>query len=86
MDFKYTPFFSEGAFDFLSHLDGSDRKLVLLEIRILGNHPSRDSHFSEQDNKGRDIQGILCSKYCILYWADHAEKEIKITQIRYADK
>ena len=86
MDFQYHPFFSESAFDFIYSLDDTDSGMIMLEIRLLGNNPSRDSHFTELDDSGREIQGIISGSYCILYWVDHAVKEIKITQIRYADR
>ena len=86
MEFKYNPYFSEPAFDFLYSLEDADSQMVMLEIRFLGNNPSRESHFTELDNTGREIQGIISGNYCIVYWVDHAVKEIKITEIRYADQ
>jgi|TARA_B100001093_G_scaffold23169_1_gene20593 hypothetical protein len=86
MQFKYNPFFSEFAFNFIFGLEESDSQMIMLEIRLLGNNPHRESHFTELDDTGREIQGIISGSYCILYWVDHAVKEIKVTQIRYADR
>ena len=42
--------------------------------------------FAERDLSGRDIQVLIFQRYAISYWADHAVKELKVIDIRYADK
>jgi len=33
-----------------------------------------------------EIEVLIFRRYAILYWADHAVKELKVTEIRFADR
>lgn len=55
-------------------------------VRLLKSDPFQNADFTYPDSKGRSISGLIVGIYCILYWVDHGEKEIKITKIRFADK
>lgn len=75
MKFNYSPYLSEGAFEFLFELAEDDSQMLMLEIRFLANNPSREPHFVEHDNVGREICGLISGRFCILYHVDHAVKE-----------
>jgi hypothetical protein len=61
-----------------------DQLLRLLEA--LGRDPFGRGDFTERDQSGRDIEVLVFRRHAILYWADHPVKEVKVTDLRYADR
>jgi hypothetical protein len=74
------------AFEFLRHRHTDARNRLLRLFHELGRDPYRRGDFSERDLSGQDIQVLIFRRYAIAYWADHAVKEVKVIDIRYADK
>ena len=55
-------------------------------FHALGREPHRRGDFTERDRTGREIEVLVFGKYAVLYWADHPVKEVKVTEVRFADK
>ena len=55
-------------------------------IDSLGNDPSQVGDCTERDESDRQIEIKVIGQYAITFWADHAVKEIKIADIRRADR
>ncbi len=55
-------------------------------IDSLGNAPSQVGDCTERDESDRQIEIKVIGQYAITFWADHAVKEIKIADIRRADR
>jgi hypothetical protein len=82
----YEVYLRTEAFEFLRHRHIDARNRLLRLFHELGRDPYRRGDFSERDLSGRDIQVLILQRYAILYWADHAVKELKVIDVRYADK
>ena len=55
-------------------------------IDSLGTDPSQVGDYTERDESDRQIEIKVIGQYAITFWADHAVKEIKIADIRRADR
>ena len=82
---EYEVYLRREVFDFLRGLRREDREHLLTLLRKLGRDPFRRGDFSERDLAGREVQGLITRRYAVLYWADHAVKEVKVADIRSAD-
>jgi hypothetical protein len=74
------------AFDFLRQLRRDEREDLLGLLRALARDPFRPGDFSERDGSGREIEVLIIRRYAVVYWTDHAVKEVKVTDIRFADR
>jgi hypothetical protein len=83
---EYEVYLRTEAFEFLRHRHTDERNRLLRLLSELGADPYRRGDFTERDLNGRDIQVLVFQRYAISYWADHAVKELKMIDIRYADK
>jgi hypothetical protein len=50
----------------------------------LAQNPFRNGDYIDQDPVGRPVQVILIGNRALCYWADHAVKEVKIIDLRFA--
>jgi hypothetical protein len=82
----YDVYVRREAFEFLRHCRVNERELLLKLLRSLGQDPYRRGDFTERDQSGRDVEVVVSRRYAILFWADHAAKEVKIIEIRPADR
>jgi hypothetical protein len=83
---EYDVYLRIEAFEFLRHRHGDERNRLLRLLHELGRDPYRHGDFVEPDPSGQDIQVLIFQRYAISYWADHAVKELKVIDIRYADR
>jgi hypothetical protein len=83
---EYEVYLRREALEFLRLRRNDERDLMLGLIRLLGKDPSRRGDFAERDSNGREIEVLIFRRYAILYWTDHAVKELKVTEIRFADR
>jgi len=83
---EYEVYLRREAFEFLRQRHRDDREQILSLLRQLGRDPFRRGEFSEHDRSGRAIEGLILRRYAILFWTDHAVKEVKVIEIRYADR
>jgi hypothetical protein len=83
---EYEVYLRREVFEFLRQTRRDERDQLLRLLRALGQDPYRRGDFTERDRSGRDIEVLVFRRYAILYWADHPVKEMKATEIRYADR
>jgi len=83
---EYEVYLRTEAFEFLRQRHTDERNRLLRLLHELGQDPYRKGDFFERDLSGREIQVLIFQRYAISYWADHAVKELKVIDIRYADK
>ena len=73
----------------LEVLDGISpalRNRLRRRMRDIRDAPERFSEYVEKDAAGRELDGHICEGYSILYWDDHADRHLKILEIRRADR
>jgi hypothetical protein len=64
---------------------GGERRQMMDFIRWLGEHPSAQGDYADTDATGRRREVMIVGRHAITFWADHAAKEIKVTNIQIAD-
>ena len=77
----YEPVFAEGAADFLLQLPKRRQREVVSLARQLADHPFIRSDYALPDESGRAIEHLMIEDYVFAYWLDHAEREVRITDI-----
>jgi hypothetical protein len=82
----YDLYLREEAFAFLQQRDSGGKNGILNFLAELKRDPFRKGDFSETDANGRDLEAIIRGKYAVLYWTDHATKEVKEVELRFADR
>ena len=70
---------------FYCDLDVDDQSILWLRMKRLADDPGQDPDFGSFDNEGRKIDGVIEGVYAIIYYVDHAAKEVKVIDIRFAD-
>jgi hypothetical protein len=65
---------------------GQERELVLRFVKALGRNPFINGDFSEKDAAGRTIQVKIVGRFAVIFWANHADCEVKVTHIKPADQ
>lgn len=83
---EYEVYLRREVFEFLRRCRSDERDQLLTQLEALGRDPYRRGDFTERDQSGRDIEVLIIRRYAILYWPDHAVKELKVTEVRYADR
>ena len=76
----------EEAFEFLRGQRPGGREKLLAFLRSLRKDPFRKGDYTERDEMGRDIEVAVVGHYAVLFWADHPVKEIKVVELRLADR
>lgn len=82
----YEIFLRSEAIEALRGIRGTSRKSIAAFIDSLAFAPSQGGDYSVQDSTGREISIKILDSYAVTYWADHPAREIKITDIRSADR
>jgi hypothetical protein len=72
--------------EFLETLPRADRLMLRNQLVAIQNFPSRHSDYHEYDSEGRRIEIHVCGKFAIKFWADHADKHLKILDVHLADR
>lgn len=83
---EYEVYLRREAFEFLRQQRNDERDRLLSALQALGRDPYRPGDFTERDQSGRDIEVLIFRQHAVLYWADHAVKELKVIEMRYADR
>ena len=82
---EYEVYLRREVFEFLGQRRRPEREELFSLFRALGRDPHGRGDFTERDRTGREIEVLVFRKYAVLYWADQAVKEVKITEVRFAD-
>jgi hypothetical protein len=77
----YEPVFAERAAEFLLQLPKRRQRQVILLARQLAAQPHVRSDYSLPDDSGRVIEHLMVEEYVFAYWLDHAEREVRITEV-----
>jgi hypothetical protein len=83
---EYELYLRREVFEFLRSLKAAERERLWTLLSYLGRNPFRAGDFVEIDPSGREVQGIVLRQFAVFYWPDHAVKEVKVVEIRLADR
>ena len=77
----YEPVLSARASSALVGLSRSRQKQVLRLLFQLAEHPSQLGDYATREEDGREIQHLLVGDWHFSFWADHAVRELRVTEI-----
>jgi mRNA-degrading endonuclease RelE of RelBE toxin-antitoxin system len=83
---KYRLLIDYEVIEFLETLPRKDQKLLRNRFVAIQDYPQRFFDYAESDNTGRRVDIHICGKYAVKFWEDHADRHIKILDVRFADK
>jgi len=73
------------ALEFLASLTAAEERALRVRLRQIQEWPDRFCDFEEADERGRLLEVNVCSGFEIVYWADLADRHIKVLRIGPAD-
>jgi hypothetical protein len=79
--FAFDPVLSNKASSFLIGLSKAKQKQVLRLAFQLAEHPTQLGDYATRDEDGREIQHLMVGGWHFSFWADHAVREVRITEI-----
>jgi mRNA-degrading endonuclease RelE of RelBE toxin-antitoxin system len=82
----YEIFLRSEAIDSLRGIRAAPRRLVSAFIDSLASDPFSEGDYAVKDASDRDIQIKVVGEYAVTFWTDQPAKEIKIIDIRSADR
>lgn len=77
----YDPVLAGKAAAFLAGLSKAKQRKVIGLAFQLAEHPSQIGDYTTQDATGRRLENILLGEWHFTFWADHAVREFRITDI-----
>lgn len=78
---SYDPVLSSKASSFLVGQSKSKQKQVLRLLFQLAELPGQLGDYSTREDGGREIQHLLVGDWHFSFWADHAVRELRVTEI-----
>lgn len=78
---SYDPVLSSRASSFLVGLSKPKQKQVLRLLFQLAELPSQLGDYSTREGGGREIQHLMVGDWHFSFWADHAVRELRVTEI-----
>jgi hypothetical protein len=77
----YEPVLSSKASSSLVGLSRSKQKQVLRLLFQLAEHPGQLGDYATREDDGREIQHLMVGDWHFSFWADHAVRELRVTEI-----
>ncbi|HEY6167002.1 MAG TPA: hypothetical protein VI454_03105 [Verrucomicrobiae bacterium] len=72
--------------EFLRTLRRREQADLMKRIREIGSFPANYSDFAEYDASGRRVDVHVCQRFAIKFWADFADRHVKILDVHFADR
>jgi hypothetical protein len=80
----YRVFIAADVIAVLRAVRGSEKRLVTRLFEHLADNPFRTGDYVERDDVGRPIQVLIVGRHAVCFWANHADKEVKIIDLKRA--
>jgi len=80
----YRVFIAADVVAMLRTIRSGEKHLIARLFEQLADNPFRTGDFVERDEVGRPIQVVLIGRFAVYYWANHADREVKILDLRKA--
>lgn len=72
--------------EFVERLPKSDRVRLRDRFVEIARAPAHHSDCTEADAKGRPVDINICGRFAIKYWADCADRQVKVLDVHAADR
>ena len=83
---KYRLLIDHEVIEFIEALSRKDQRLLRDRFVQIQDYPQNLSDYTESDSDGHRVDIHICGRYAIKFWEDHADRHIKILDVRLADK
>lgn len=83
---RYRVYVRMEAAEVLRSTRGIQRVVLVAFIDSLATETNRMGDYSERDETDRDLQIKVVGSFAITYWFDHAVTEVKVVDVRRADR
>jgi hypothetical protein len=81
---SYSVFVESHIAELFPQLKVKERNQILRLLNKLRTHPFLEGDYVERDDIGRLMQVVIVGRNAIVFWADHAVKEVKVIDLRFA--
>ena len=81
---SYSVFVESHIAESLSQMKPKERDQILRLLKKLRSNPFLEGDYVERDNIGRLMQVVIVGQNAVVFWADHAVKEVKVIDLRFA--
>lgn len=82
----YSVFLRLEAAEAIRTIRGAQRSRIVAFIDSLAKDPFQVGDYTEQDESDRNIEIQVIGQHAVIFWSDHAVKEVKVVDIRRADR
>jgi hypothetical protein len=81
---SYSVYIEAGIAAALAGFKATERNRILRLLDRLRNDPFLAGDYIESDDIGRPMQVLVVGHHAVVFWADHAMKEVKILDLKPA--
>jgi hypothetical protein len=85
MKLTYDVFIRHEVYQLLQTASDRDQERFDDFVESLANDPFREGDATTADEHGRVIQVKMLGRFALLYWADHAAKEVRVIDLASPD-
>lgn len=86
MPYPYQIWLRQPCLDYLGTLKASVRRRLIFWLEALGTDISREGDFTTRGTDDRDWHVAILGPHAVVWWVDHAAREVRIVAIRPADR
>jgi len=83
---SYSVYIESSVAESLSGLKSTERNQLLRLFNKLRSYPFLEGDYVERDDIGRLMQVLVVGRRAVVFWADHAVKEVKILDLKPAGR
>lgn len=78
---RYRTVFNREALEFVVHADEREFAEIERWVDHIERAPSTPGDFIERHDDGRELQVMALDRVVVTYWADDAEREVRVVKI-----
>jgi hypothetical protein len=82
---KYRLLIDYEVIEFVETLSREDQRALRNRFVAIQDYPQRFSDYTESDSAGRRVDIHICGRYAVKFREDHADRHVKILDVRFAD-
>jgi hypothetical protein len=81
---SYSVFVESHIAESFPQMKPKERNQFLRLFRKLRHDPFLEGDYVERDHIGRLLQVVIVGQHAVVFWTDHAVKEVKVIDLRFA--
>lgn len=81
---SYSVFVESHIAELFPQMKSKERNQILRLLKTLRTNPFLEGDYIERDGIGRLLQVVIVGQSAVVFWTDHAVKEVKVIDLRFA--